>query len=60
MICVAVGYGFFVEFTFPEAIKFIEKKVAHLTETSDQLTTDAVKIKTNIRVVLQVSLQTWN
>lgn len=31
-IYVAVGYGFFVEFTHAEALKFIEKKTNQLTE----------------------------
>ena len=31
-IFIQVGFGFFVEFTLPEAVKFIDKKVKHLTE----------------------------
>ena len=56
MICVSVGYGFFVEFTLAEALKFIEKKMAYLTERSDALTKDAVKIKTHIKLVLEVGV----
>jgi len=56
MIYVSVGYGFFVEFTLTEALKFIEKKMAYLTERSDALTKDAVKIKTHIKLVLEVGV----
>ncbi|KAK6177749.1 hypothetical protein SNE40_015791 [Patella caerulea] len=52
-ICVAVGYGFFVEFTLDEAVKFIDKKNKRLTERSNNLTNDAAKIKANIRLVLE-------
>lgn len=52
-IYVAVGYGFFVEFTHAEALKFIEKKTNQLTEYTEVLTKDAAKIKANIRMVLE-------
>lgn len=52
-IFVAVGYGFFVELTLPEALKFIEKKTRQLTIYTDELTRDAAKIKANIRMVLE-------
>ncbi|KAJ8393509.1 hypothetical protein AAFF_G00059820 [Aldrovandia affinis] len=52
-IFVAVGYGFFVELTLPEALKFIEKKTAQLTTYSETLTKDSAKIKANIRMVLE-------
>ncbi|XP_006011551.1 protein UXT [Latimeria chalumnae] len=52
-IFVAVGYGFFVEFTLPEALKFIEKKTSQLTEYSEKLTKDSAKIKAHIRMVLE-------
>ncbi|MBN3323588.1 UXT protein, partial [Atractosteus spatula] len=52
-IFVAVGFGFFVEFTLPEALKFIERKTSQLTEHSDKLTKDSAKIKANIRMVLE-------
>ncbi|XP_042371970.1 protein UXT, partial [Plectropomus leopardus] len=54
-IFVAVGYGFFVEMTHDEALRFIEKKTSQLTAFSEQLTKDAAKIKANIRMVLEVS-----
>ena len=54
-IYVCVGYGFYVQFTLPEALRFIEKKSRQLTEQSDQLTRDAAKVKAHIKLVLQVS-----
>uniref|UniRef100_A0A9J8DGA5 Ubiquitously-expressed, prefoldin-like chaperone n=1 Tax=Cyprinus carpio carpio TaxID=630221 RepID=A0A9J8DGA5_CYPCA len=57
-IYVAVGYGFFVEFTHTEALKFIEKKTNQLTEYTEVLTKDAAKIKANIRMVLEVQIIT--
>ncbi|KAG7220380.1 hypothetical protein INR49_018218 [Caranx melampygus] len=45
-IFVAVGYGFFVEMTYDEALRFIEKK-------TKQLTKDSAKIKANICMVLE-------
>ncbi|XP_062397393.1 protein UXT [Sardina pilchardus] len=52
-IFVAVGYGFFVEFTHAEALNFIEKKTSQLTAYSEVLTKDSAKIKANIRMVLE-------
>ncbi|KAL2103436.1 hypothetical protein ACEWY4_000304 [Coilia grayii] len=52
-IFVAVGYGFFVELTHAEALKFIEKKTSQLTAYSEALTKDSAKIKANIRMVLE-------
>ena len=53
MILVAVGYGFFVEFTLDEAMKFIDKKVEQLTKQAEGLTKDSAKIKAHIKVALQ-------
>ena len=55
MICVAIGYGFFLEMTLDEALNFIEKKVKILQEQADCLTKDAAKIKGHVRLVLEVS-----
>ncbi|XP_028923945.1 protein UXT isoform X1 [Ornithorhynchus anatinus] len=52
-ICVALGYGFFLELTLPEALRFIERKSRLLTSLSDSLTKDSAKIKANIRLVLE-------
>ncbi|XP_036390049.1 protein UXT [Megalops cyprinoides] len=52
-IFVAIGYGFYVELTLPEALKFIEKKTTQLTTYTEALTKDSAKIKANIRMVLE-------
>ncbi|XP_031149039.1 protein UXT [Sander lucioperca] len=52
-IFVAVGYGFFVEMTHDEALRFIDKKTSQLTAFTETLTTDSAKIKANIRMVLE-------
>lgn len=52
-IYVAVGYGFFVEMTHDEALRFIDKKTSQLTAFTEQLTKDSAKIKANIRMVLE-------
>ncbi|XP_026188570.1 protein UXT [Mastacembelus armatus] len=52
-ICVAVGYGFFVEMNHDEALRFIDKKTSQLTAFTEQLTKDSAKIKANIRMVLE-------
>ncbi|XP_034445862.1 protein UXT [Hippoglossus hippoglossus] len=52
-IFVAIGYGFFVEMTHDEALRFIEKKTNQLTAFTEQLTKDSAKIKANIRMVLE-------
>lgn len=52
-IFVLVGFGFFVEMTHKEALRFIEKKTSQLTAFSEQLTRDSAKIKANIRMVLE-------
>lgn len=52
-VFVAVGFGFFVEMTRDEALRFIEKKTAQLTQFTEQLTKDSAKIKAHIRLVLE-------
>ncbi|XP_040927505.1 protein UXT isoform X1 [Betta splendens] len=52
-VFVAVGYGFFVEMTHTEALRFIDKKTSQLTAFTEQLTKDSAKIKANIRMVLE-------
>ena len=49
-----VGYGFFVELTLDEALKFINKRNAFLTEHTDRLTADAARVKANINLTLEV------
>ncbi|XP_041459176.1 protein UXT homolog [Lytechinus variegatus] len=53
MIFVHVGFGFFVEFTLKEALKFIDKKTKHLTQYSEKLTQDSAKIKAHIKLVYE-------
>ena len=55
MICVAIGYGFFVEMTLAEAVTFIEKKTSHLKDHAQVLSKDASKVKGHIRLVLEVN-----
>ena len=52
-IFVFVGFGFFVELTLDEALKFIDKRTKFLTENTDRLTKDMLKVKANIRLVLE-------
>ncbi len=52
-IFVAVGFGFFVEFTHQEALDFVEKKVGHLTGKGQQLTEQAAQISARIKIVLE-------
>ena len=51
-ICVAVGYGFFVEFTLDEAIVFIDRKTAHLMEQAQRLTVEASEISARVKQVM--------
>ena len=52
-ILVLVGYGFYVEFTLEEALRFIEKKCNQLTMHSQKLGQDSARIKANIKLVLE-------
>ncbi|CAI9722041.1 protein UXT homolog [Octopus vulgaris] len=52
-IFVCVGYGFFVDFTFQQALKFIDQKTQLLNEKADILTKQAAKVKANIKLVLE-------
>lgn len=52
-IFISIGYGFYLEMTLKEALKFIEKKIKFINETIDELTQQASKIKANIRIVLE-------
>ena len=53
MIFVCVGYGFFVNFTYPEALAFIEKKSKFLNDKADKLTSDIVNVRAQMRMVLE-------
>ena len=50
MICVSIGFGFFVEFTLDEAKEFIDKRVPVLEASAAELTETASKIKARIKV----------
>ncbi|XP_037368362.1 protein UXT isoform X2 [Talpa occidentalis] len=52
-IYVALGYGFFLELTLAEALKFIDRKSCLLTELSDSLTKDSMNIKAHIHMLLE-------
>ncbi|KAG7280861.1 hypothetical protein CRUP_010843 [Coryphaenoides rupestris] len=52
-VFVAVGYGFFVEMSHSEALRFIEKKTKQLNAFTELLTKDSAKIKANIHMVLE-------
>lgn len=52
-VCVAVGLGFFVEFTLSEALGFIDKKVTQLTEKGKELSWQASEIDARIHLVME-------
>lgn len=52
-IFIAIGYGFFLEMTHPEALKFIEKKNKVLNNSADELRVKGCEIKANIKFVLE-------
>lgn len=52
-LLVSVGYGFYVEFTLDEALKFVEKKCSQLTTYSSKLGQDSARIKANIKLVME-------
>lgn len=54
MICVAIGYGFYLDMTLPEALSFIDKKTANLQDKASELTQNANKVKAHIKLVLEV------
>lgn len=52
-VCVAVGFGIFMEFSHKEGLHFIDKKVAHLNKKAEELTAKACQIRARIRVVVE-------
>lgn len=52
-IFLAIGYGFFLDMHFDQALKFIEKKVKMLNESALELAEKASEIKANIKFVLE-------
>lgn len=52
-IFISIGYGFFLEMKFHEALNFIDKKVKLLNKNADELSLKASEIKANIKFVLE-------
>lgn len=52
-ICICIGLNIYVEYSLPEALRFIERKIKLLTAASDQLTKSAAQIKAHIKLVLE-------
>lgn len=52
-IFVAVGYGFFVQFTFTEALEFLDKRLALLNTRVDKISKDMLYVRAQIRMVLE-------
>jgi len=50
-IFVNIGLGFHVEFTLKEALIFIDVKEKHLTKYADDMTEQAAKVKTKIKLM---------
>jgi hypothetical protein len=48
----AVGLGFFLEMTLPEALLFIEKRDGQLSAAAGQLTKKAAHIKASVKLVI--------
>ena len=53
LVCVAIGFGFFVEMTLEEAAAFIKKKTEQLGVSGKELTEKVAVVKANIRMVLE-------
>ena len=52
-VCVAIGYGFFVDFTLDEALCFIDRKTTQLTELGHRLTGEASEISARVKLVME-------
>lgn len=52
-VCVAVGLGFYVDFTLDEALEFIAEKVDHLTVRGRVLGEEAGQVRARIQLVLE-------
>ncbi|KAI9092718.1 Prefoldin subunit-domain-containing protein [Phlyctochytrium arcticum] len=53
-IYVSVGAGYHVQMTLPEALAFIEVKERGLLKVADTLTESALRVKAQIKMVLEV------
>jgi len=52
-ICVAIGYGFFLDFTLTEALRFIDQKTTQLMEQAQRLTDEASEISARVKLVME-------
>nr|CAG4650683.1 EOG090X0MWD [Sida crystallina] len=59
-ILVSVGYGFFLELTHDEAVKFIAKRVALLNGKLKKLDQQSATINADIKIVLDILAQLQN
>ena len=55
MICVSVGYGFFVEFTLAEAAEFITEKIPSLEAKSAEFSSTIARIQASIKVPVLIA-----
>ena len=52
-IFVCVGFGFYVEFTHSEALRYISKKIAHLENQATDISKSMAGVKAHIRMVVE-------
>jgi prefoldin alpha subunit len=52
-IFVAIGFGFFLELTLSEAVKFVDRKIIILKKRVDELKIKISEIKADIRFVME-------
>jgi len=50
---VAIGYGFFLDFTLTEALRFIDQKTTQLMEQAQRLTDEASEISARVKLVME-------
>ncbi|XP_023229563.1 protein UXT-like isoform X1 [Centruroides sculpturatus] len=48
-----IGFGFYLEYTLDEAIRFINKKVKQLNKELEELSKNSAKVKAHIKLVLE-------
>lgn len=56
-ICINIGLDYYIEYTLPEALVHIERRMKKLNKSANQLATASSKIKAHIKTVLEVSGQ---
>ncbi|XP_039250303.2 protein UXT-like [Styela clava] len=52
-VFVCVGYGFYVEYTYKEALEFIDKRVEILNKQAENFSKDMAHVRAQIRLVLE-------